>query len=54
MLKTTEEIIAYLEAEMAEAYELYDLHKGKQTTEAFAQRIKANTIEQLLDGIKNG
>lgn len=54
MLKTTEEVIAYLEAEKAEAYELYDLHKGKNTTEAFAQLVKASTIEQLLDGIKNG
>lgn len=51
---TVAEIIAYLEEEMAEAYELYELHKGKQETEAFAQFIKASTIEQLLDGIKNG
>ena len=54
MMKTTEEIIKYLEAEMAEAYELYDLHKGKNATEAYALRAKAITIEQLLDGIKNG
>lgn len=54
MLKTTEEIIKYLEAEMAEAYELYDLYKGRKAAEAFAQLVKASTIEQLLDGIKNG
>lgn len=50
---TAAEIIAYLEEEMAEAYELYDLYKGNNAAEAFGQLVRASTIEQLLDAIKN-
>ena len=53
-MKTAEEIIAILETELAEAYELYDEAKGKDAAQAFAYIMKATTIEQLLDEIKNG
>lgn len=53
-MKTAEEIIAYLEAELAEAYELHDQAKGKDAAKAFAYLLKATTLEQVLDGIKNG
>ena len=51
-MKTAEEIIAYLEAELAEAYELYDQAKGKDAQEALCQIMKATTILHLLEEIK--
>ncbi len=51
-LKTAEEIIAYMEAELAEAYEMHDAAKGKDPAQAFAYLLKATTILQLLDEIK--
>ena len=53
-MKTAEEIIALLETELAEAYELHDMAKGKDAAQAFALLVKASTIEQLLDEIKQG
>ena len=52
-MKTPEEIIALLEGELAEAYELHEQARGKDATQALAYLIKATTIEQLLDEIKN-
>jgi hypothetical protein len=54
IMKTAEEIIALLEVELAEAYELHDMAKGKDAAQAFAFLVKASTIEQLLDEIKQG
>ena len=51
-MKTAEEIIVYLEMELAEAYEMHDQAKGKDAAQAFAFLVKATTIEQLLDAIK--
>lgn len=51
-MKTAAEIIAYIEMELAEAYEMYDLTKGKAAAEAYAHYIKAVTLQQLLDEIK--
>lgn len=51
-MQTAEEIIAYLEAELAEAYELHDAAKGKDAAQALAYMIKATTILQLLEEIK--
>lgn len=52
-MKTAEEIIAYIEMALAEAYEMHDATKGKDSAKAFAFLVKATTIEQLLDEIKN-
>jgi hypothetical protein len=49
-LKTAEEIIAYLEAEMNEAIEIHDA--SKDTAQRFAMMLKAYTISELLDVIK--
>ena len=52
-VKTAEQIIAYLEAEMNEAIELHD--KAKETkdfAQAHATLIKAYVISELLDEIK--
>lgn len=51
-MKTAEEIIAFLEIELAEAYEMHDQAKGKDAAQSFAFLVKATTIEQLLDEIK--
>lgn len=48
-METVEEIITYLEGELAEAYELYDQTKGK---EAFFYMIKATIITHILEEIK--
>lgn len=53
-MKTAEEIIAYLEMELAEAYEMHDRAKGKDAAKAFAFLVKATTIEHLLGEIKHG
>lgn len=52
-MKTAEEIVAYLEAELAEAYELYDQAKGKNAKEALFYNLKAMFITHLLEEIKN-
>lgn len=52
-MKTAEEIIAYMEAELAEAYELYDQVKGKNAKEALFYNLKAMFIAHLLEEIKN-
>lgn len=52
-MKTAEEIIDYLEAELAEAYEMHDAAKGKDAERAFAYLMKATTILQLLEEIKS-
>jgi hypothetical protein len=51
-MKTAEEIIAYMEAELAEAYEMHDAAKGKDAAQALAYMLKATTILQLLEEIK--
>ena len=51
-MKKVEEIIALLEAELAEAYELHDEAKGKDAAQAFAFLMKATVILQLLEEIK--
>ena len=51
-MKTAAEIIAYLEAELADAYEMHDAAKGKDAARAFAYLLKATTISHLLDEIR--
>ena len=51
-MKTAEEIISYLEAELDEAIELHDEAKGKDMAQTHATLIKAYIISELLDNIK--
>ncbi len=51
-MKTAEEIIAYLEAELAEAHEIYDQAKSKDAQLALHYMVKAITITHLLEEIK--
>ena len=50
-LKTAEEIIEYMEAELAEAFELHDEAKGKDAQEALFYNLKAMFITHLLEEI---
>lgn len=49
-MKTAEEIIAYLEAELNEAIELHD--NSKDTAQRLSLMLKAYTISELLENIK--
>lgn len=49
-MKTAEEIIAYLEAELAEAIELHD--ESKDPAQRLSLMLKAYTISELLEEIK--
>ena len=48
-MKTAEEIVAYLELELADAYEQHDLSRGQ---ERLIHLIRATTILNLLEAIK--
>ena len=52
-MKTAEEIIAYLEAELAEASEIHKQAQGNNAQEALFYLIKKNTITGLLEGIND-
>ena len=52
-MKTAEEITAYLESELAEAYEMHDNAKGKDAQEALFYMVKATIITHILEEIKN-
>lgn len=52
-MKTAEEIVSYLELELNEAIELHDKSKGKDPAQAYATLLKAYTISELLDVIKD-
>jgi len=52
-MKTAEEIITLLEAELAEAYELHDAAKGHDAQEALFFMLRAATILHILEEIKN-
>ena len=51
-MKTAEEIIAYMEAELAEAHKMHNQAKGKNAQEALFYILKATTITHLLEEIK--
>lgn len=51
-MKTAEQIISFLEAELSEAIELHDA--STDVAQRFAMMLKAYTISELLDEIKEG
>ena len=53
-MKTAEQIIEYLEAELSEAIDLHDQAKGKDMAQSHATLLKAYIISELLDTIKEG
>lgn len=52
MMKTIEEVIAYLEMELHDAHFMYDEMKKADTQRALAYLIRATTIQNLLEAIK--
>ena len=50
---TAEQIIAYLEMELADAYEQHDEAKGVDAREALVHLIRATTILNILEAIKD-
>lgn len=52
-MKTAEEIITYLKAELAEAYELHEQARGKDAAQAFACLLKATMLTHILEEIEN-
>ncbi len=51
-MKTVEEVIAYLEMELAEAQTIHDLLKTEDKQRALFHLIKVATITELLEEIK--
>ena len=51
-MKTAEQIITYLEMELTDAYEMHDEYKGKDARQALFYLIKATTILEVLEAIK--
>lgn len=51
-MKTVEEVIAYLELELADAYFMHDEMKKADIQRASAYLIRATTILNLLEAIK--
>lgn len=51
-MKTVEEIIHYLQAELTEAYELHDQAKGKDAQAALYHMIRATVITHILEEIE--
>lgn len=51
-MKTVGQIITYLEMELTDAYEMYDDAKGVDPREATIHLIRATTILNILEAIK--
>ena len=51
-MMTAEQIVAYLEMELADAYEQHDLAKGIDRQQALVHLIRATTILNILEAIK--
>lgn len=52
-MKTAAEIVALLESELDEAYEVHEQARGKDAQEALYQIIRASVITHLLEEIKS-
>ena len=53
-MKTVEEITEYLEMELAEAWEMHDQEKGQDRQAALLHIVRAVTIQEILEEIKEG
>lgn len=52
-MKTVEEIIAYLEEELADAYKVHnETKRGKDKSRAYSALVKIVMLEQILEDIK--
>lgn len=51
-MKTAGQIITYLEMELTDAYEMHEENRGKDKEQALIHLVRATTILQLLEAIK--
>ena len=51
-MKTVGQIITYLEMELTDAYELHEEARGKDKQQALIHLIRATTILNILEAIK--
>lgn len=51
-MKTIEEVIKYMENEIAYCHEMYEEYRGKDAANSFQYLLRAVTIEGLLAEIK--
>lgn len=52
-MRTTEEIIAYLEAELAEAYKMHnETKRNEDKGDAYASLVRIVMLEEILENIK--
>lgn len=51
-MRTAEQIIEYLEAELAEADKLHEASRGVDAQQALIQLIRATILMKILDDIK--
>jgi hypothetical protein len=51
-MQTVEEVILYLQLELADAYEQYDEAKGKDSQLAMHHMVRAIVILDLLEAIR--
>lgn len=51
-MRTAEQIIKYLEMELADAYEMHEEARGVDAQQALIQLIRATTILNILEALK--
>ena len=51
-MKTVGQIITYLETELTDAYEMHEEARGKDAQQALIHLIRATTILNILEAIK--
>lgn len=51
-MKTVGQIITYLEMELTDAYEMHEEYRGKDPQQALAYLIRATTILNILEAIR--
>lgn len=51
-MKTADQIIAYIELELADAYDQYDEYKTVDPQQALFHRIRIGVLLNLLEAIK--
>lgn len=50
-MQTVEEIMAYLQAELEEAYEMHDQANGKDAQQALFYMLKASILTHIIEEI---
>lgn len=51
-MKTVGQVITYLEMELVDAYEMHDEYRGKDAQQALFYLMRATTILNILEAIR--